>query len=389
MAIDKDSIGFGTRAVHAGQRPDPTTGAIMTPVYLSSTYVQEEPAQTKGYDYSRTVNPTRTALEANLASLENGRYGLCFSSGMGAINCIANLLEAGSHVIAGNDLYGGTYRLFTTLYEKFGVEFSFVDATCVEEVTNALLPSTRLVFLETPSNPLLRLNDIASIAEQCHTKKRDVLVVVDNTFATPYLQNPLSLGADIVIHSTTKYLGGHSDIVGGALVLDDEETRDLLHHYQNTVGATPGAMDCFLVMRGTKTLHLRMDRHCDNAEKIVDYLSKHPKIEKLHYPGLPNHPQHSLARTQMRRYGGMISLELVGDLDAGKRFVTGTRLFALAESLGGVESLVDHPASMTHAAIPREERIEAGLVDGLVRLSVGVEDVRDLIEDLDRALEGV
>ncbi len=388
MSIDRDSAGFGTRAIHAGQRPDPTTGAIMTPVYLTSTFVQEEPAKTKGYDYSRTVNPTRTALEENLASLENGRYGRCFSSGMGAINCLMNLLQTGDHVIASNDLYGGTYRLFTTLYEKFGLTFSFVDSSDPESVAQAFRPSTRLLYLETPTNPLLRLSDIETLAAMAH-ERPGVLVAVDNTFATPYLQTPLDLGADVVVHSLTKYLGGHSDVVGGALIVNDEELAEKLHHYQNTVGSTPGAMDCFLVLRGTKTLHVRMERHCDNAERIASWLLEHPKVAKVHYPGLPSHPQYELARKQMRRAGGMISLELEGGLEDGREFATRTMLFSLAESLGGVESLVDHPASMTHASIPREERERTGLEDGLVRLSVGIEDADDLIADLDQALSGL
>lgn len=385
MALGKDS-GFGTRAIHAGQRPDPTTGAIMTPVFLSSTYVQEEPAKTKGFDYSRTCNPTRSALEANLASLENARFGLCFASGMGAIDCVLNLLSAGDHVIAGNDLYGGTYRILMTLYAKLGIDVTFVDTTKVEQVVDAVQSRTKLVFLESPTNPLLNVSDIEALASAIH-EKGEILVAVDNTFATPYLQNPLTLGADIVVHSTTKYIGGHSDIIGGFLGIEDEELRDRLHHFQNTVGATPGAMDCFLQLRSTKTLHLRMERHCDNAEKIVDWLVEHPKVEKVHYPGLASHPQHEIAKRQMKRFGGMISLELEGGLEAGRRFASRTRLFSLAESLGGVESLVDHPASMTHASIPREEREAAGLRDGLVRLSVGVEDVQDLIDDLDQAID--
>ena len=384
MALGKDS-GFGTRAIHAGQRPDPSTGAIMTPVFLSSTYVQEEPAKTKGFDYSRTCNPTRSALEANLASLEGARFGLCFASGMGAIDCVLNLLAAGDHVVACNDLYGGTYRLLTTLYAKFGIDVSFVDTTLVDNVSAALQSNTKLVFLESPTNPLLRVSDIRALSDKIHAHGK-VLVAVDNTFATPYLQNPLELGADIVVHSTTKYIGGHSDVIGGFLGVQDEDLREQLHHFQNSVGATPGAMDCFLQLRSTKTLHLRMERHCDNAEQIAAWLLEHPKVEKVHYPGLESHPQHAIAKTQMKRYGGMISLELEGGLEAGRRFASRTRLFSLAESLGGVESLVDHPASMTHASIPREEREAAGLRDGLVRLSVGVEEVKDLIADLEQAI---
>ncbi|MCB9890759.1 MAG: cystathionine gamma-synthase [Planctomycetes bacterium] len=385
MALGKDS-GFGTRAIHAGQRPDPTTGAIMTPVFLTSTYVQEEPAKTKGFDYSRTCNPTRSALEANLASLENARFGLCFASGMGAIDCILNLLETGDHVVACNDLYGGTYRILTTLYGKLGVDTTFVDTTKLDDVSAAISKRTKLVYLESPTNPLLNVSDISALAELVH-EHPGILVVVDNTFATPYLQNPLDLGADIVVHSTTKYIGGHSDVIGGFLALQDPELRDKLHHFQNTVGATPSPMDCFLQLRSTKTLHLRMERHCDNAEAIAAWLLEHPKVEKVHYPGIESHPQHEVAKRQMRRFGGMISLELEGGLEAGCRFASRTRLFSLAESLGGVESLVDHPASMTHASIPREEREAAGLRDGLVRLSVGVEDIKDLIDDLEHALD--
>ncbi|MAE75342.1 MAG: cystathionine gamma-synthase [Planctomycetes bacterium] len=385
MSLGK-SAGFATRAIHAGQRPDPTTGAIMTPIYLTSTYVQEEPAKTKGFDYSRTVNPTRQALEANLASLENARFGRYFASGMASIDCVCNLLAAGNHVVAGNDLYGGTYRLFTTLYQKLGIDFTFVDSTNPDNVREALRGETRMVFLETPSNPLLRVTDLAAISEMVHASG-NVLVVVDNTFATPYLQNPLDLGADIVTHSATKYLGGHSDVVGGCLCHNDEALDAKLHHFQNSVGATASAIDCFLMLRSTKTLHLRMDRHCDNAEHIARWLEEHERVERVIYPGLPSHPQHELASRQMRRAGGMVSLELVGGLEAGRQFASRTQLFSLAESLGGVESLVDHPASMTHASIPREERQKAGLADGLVRLSVGVEDVDDLIADLDEALK--
>jgi cystathionine beta-lyase/cystathionine gamma-synthase len=376
--------GFGTRAIHAGNRPDPTTGAIMPPVYLSSTYVQEAPAVLKGYDYSRTCNPTRTALEENLAALEGGRHGLCFSSGMAAINTVLNLLKAGDHVVASNDLYGGTYRLCNTLYAKLGIAFDFVDLSDLDVVTAALRPETRLVMMETPTNPLLKLCDIAAIAELC--KSRGILTMADNTFATPFLQNPLGLGADIVAHSTTKYLGGHSDVIGGALVVDDAELRDRLAHFQNTVGGTPGPLDCFLVLRGTKTLHVRMERHCQNAERIAAALEAHGKVSRVHYPGLPSHPQHELAARQMRAPGGMVSFELDASVEEAKRVASSFRVFALAESLGGVESLVDHPASMTHASIPKAEREAAGFRDGLIRLSVGIEDVDDLIADLEQAI---
>ena len=383
MTDDRDR-GFGTRAIHAGQPPDPTTGAIMTPVYLTSTYVQEAPAVLKGYDYSRTGNPTRTALEENIASLEGGRFGLCFSSGMGAINTVANLLRSGDHVVAGNDLYGGTYRLFVTLYEKLGLKFSFVDVSEIQLVENALRPETRLLLLETPSNPLLKLCDIRAVATLC--REREILTVCDNTFATPYLQTPLALGVDIVAHSTTKYMGGHSDVVGGALVVNDEDLRHKLAHFQNTVGATPGPLDCFLVLRGTKTLHLRMERHCSNALRITEALEAHRRVERVYHPWLESHPQHALARQQMRAGGGMVSFELKATVEEAKRVASSFRIFALAESLGGVESLVDHPATMTHASIPRHQRERAGFRDGLIRLSVGIEDPEDLVPDLDRAL---
>jgi cystathionine beta-lyase/cystathionine gamma-synthase len=371
--------GFATLAIHAGQEPDPTTGAIMTPVFLTSTYVQEAPNQTKGYDYSRTCNPTRTALERNLAALEGGKHGLGFASGMAAIHCVLNLLQAGDHVIAGNDLYGGTYRLLRTLYAKFGLETTFVDLTDVGQLEAAFRPSTKLVMLETPTNPLLRCCDLAAIARIC--KRRGVLSMADNTFATPWLQNPLALGCDIVAHSTTKYLGGHSDVVGGALVVDDGDLLKRLAHFQNSCGGTPGPMDCFLVLRGTKTLHVRMQRHCENAAKVAAWLEAQPKVARVIYPGLRSHPNHAIAKKQMRAGGGMVSVELEATVAQAKRVCSSMQLFALAESLGGVESLVDH-----HASIPAAERKRAGLEDGLIRLSVGIEDANDLIADLDSAL---
>jgi len=380
----ENAEGFGTRAIHAGNDPDPTTGAIMPPVYLSSTYVQEEPAVLKGYDYSRTCNPTRTALERNLAALERGRFGMCFSSGMASINTVLNLLEKGDHVVAGNDLYGGTYRLCTTLYQKLGVEFDFVELADLDVVRNALRPNTRLLMMESPSNPLLKLCDIAAIAEMC--RANGVLTMCDNTFATPYLQTPLDLGVDIVSHSTTKYLGGHSDVIGGALVVNDEDLHQRLAHFQNTVGGVPGALDCFLVLRGTKTLHVRMERHCQNAAAIAAALDAHPRVSHVHYPGLTSHPQYELAERQMRAPGGMVSFEVDASVDDAKKVASAFELCALAESLGGVESLVDHPATMTHAAIPPEERAAAGFRDGLIRLSVGIEDLPDLMADLHSAL---
>jgi cystathionine beta-lyase/cystathionine gamma-synthase len=379
--------GFGTRAVHAGQDPDPSTGAIMTPVYMTSTYVQSSPGVNKGYDYSRTTNPTRVALEANLAALEGGKHGLAFSSGMGAANTVLDLLAAGDHVVAGNDLYGGSYRIMRRVFERFGLTFSFVDTTDAAMVRAAFRPNTKLLWIETPSNPLLRVTDIAACTKLA--KERAAATLVDNTFATPYLQQPLALGADIVLHSTTKYLGGHSDVVGGALVVNDDALEARLRFLQNAVGAVPGPMDCFLVLRGTKTLHLRMERHCTNARKIAVFLSSHPAVTKVFFPGLTSHPQNALATTQMRAPGGMVSFEVRGGLDASRKVAERVKLFALAESLGGVESLLDHPAIMTHASIPAAERHAAGLADGLLRLSVGIEDAEDLLADLRHALHEI
>lgn len=356
----------------------------MTPVYMTSTYVQAEPGVIKGYDYSRTRNPTRTALEENLAAMEGGKHGMCFGSGMAAINCILNLLKAGDHVVAGNDLYGGTYRICMTLYAKFGVTFSFVDMSNLDAVAAAIGPNTRLLMTETPSNPLLRLADLRALADLA--RSRGLMSVCDNTFATPYLQNPLALGIDIVTHSTTKYLGGHSDVVGGALIVNDDDLAKSLRHFQNTVGGTPGPMDCFLVLRGTKTLAVRMDRHAENAIAIARDLEAHRRVKKVWYPGLPSHAQHQLAKRQMRNGGGMVSFELDASVDDSKKVASSFRIFSLAESLGGVESLVDHPVTMTHGSIPREERRKAGFEDGLIRLSVGIEDLEDLREDVARAL---
>ena len=378
------TLGFGTNAIHAGQSPDPTTGAITTPVYMTSTYVQEAPSVNKGYDYSRSHNPTRTALEGNLAALEGANHGLCFASGMAAIHCVLNLLKSGDHVIAGNDLYGGTYRLLQTLYTKFGLKTTFVDMTDQKQLEAAFQSNTKLVMLETPTNPLLRCCDLEAIAGIA--KKKGVLTMADNTFATPYLQTPIALGCDIVAHSTTKYLGGHSDVVGGALLSNDRELHEQLMHFQNTCGGTPGPMDAFLVLRGTKTLHVRMDRHCENAMRVAEHLSAHDKVARVIYPGLESHPQHELVKRQMRKGGGMVSVELKASDEQAKQVCSSFEVFSLAESLGGVESLVDHPASMTHASIPAAERRAAGLEDGLIRLSVGVEDGDDLIADLDQAI---
>jgi cystathionine gamma-lyase len=376
---------FETLAIHAGQEPDPQNGAVMTPVYFTSTYKQDAPAKPRqGYEYSRTTNPTRTALQENLAALEGGAWGLCFSSGLAALNTLCDRLLPGDHVVAGNDLYGGTYRLFKKIFERYGLRFTFVDTTRPEEIVRAIEEKTRYVYLETPSNPLLRLSDIAKAAKAAHA--RGALLVVDNTFATPYLQQPLALGADLVLHSLTKYLGGHSDVVGGALIGNDESLRAELAFFQNAAGGTPGPMDCFLVLRGTKTLALRMERHGENALRIARHLEAHPAVERVYYPGLASHPQHGLAKRQMRGFGGMVSFELRGGVTAGDCFASSTRLFTLAESLGGVESLVETPPSMTHASIPAEARRAAGLADGLVRLSVGVEHAEDLLADVDQAL---
>ncbi len=376
---------FATRAIHAGIEPDPTTGAIMTPVYLTSTYVQEAPGQHKGYEYSRSDHPTRAVLERNLAALEGVEYGLAFASGLAAENTVLNLLQAGDHVLATQDLYGGTYRLFQRVWAKFGLEFSFISGEDPDEVGRAFKPNTKLLWIETPSNPLLNIVDIRALSTVAH--ERGVLVVVDNTFATPYLQRPIELGADIVVHSTTKYLGGHSDVVGGALCIKERAIYEQLKFYQNAVGAVPGPLDCFLVLRGIKTLALRMRQHCENAQRVAEYLAQHPEVERVLYPGLPSHSGHVLARRQMDGFGGMVSVVLKGGLERALRFMRATHLFRLAESLGGVESLMCHPATMTHASIPPEERARIGVSDALIRLSVGIEDAEDLIADLEQALQ--
>jgi cystathionine gamma-lyase len=375
---------FATKAIHAGQSPDPTTGAIMTPVYLTSTFVQQAPAVHQGYEYSRSGNPTRTALEANLAALENGRHGLCFASGLAAENTLLHWLESGDHVVCARDVYGGTFRLFDKVWKQLGITATFINAYNLDEIRGALQPRTRLVWLESPTNPLLTITDLAAVSEIAH--RHQAKVVVDNTFASPCLQQPLSLGADIVLHSTTKYLGGHSDVVGGAIVTNDEELFARLKFLQNAAGGVPGPLDSFLVLRGTKTLAVRMRQHCENAQRVAEHLVQHPEVEKVYYPGLSDNPYHALAARQMSGFGGMVSLELRGDLERNKRFASMTKLFALAESLGGVESMINHPATMTHASIPAAERLKGGLKDTLMRLSVGLEDVDDLIEDLDRAI---
>jgi cystathionine gamma-lyase len=376
--------GFGTRAIHAGQSPDPTTGAVMTPIYYTSTYAQAAPGVHKGYEYSRTHNLTRFALEANLASLEGGKYGLCFASGLAATSTLLQLFDAGTHVVAGDDLYGGTFRLFDKVYRRLGFEFSYVDPMGgARAIEAAFRPTTKLVWVETPTNPMLKLVDLAAVAEVC--KRRGVLLAVDNTFMTPYHQRPLELGADLVVHSTTKYLNGHSDVVGGAVIMNDDGLRQRLGFLQNAAGAVPSPMDSFLVLRGTKTLHVRMQRHEENARAIAAWLERHPQVEKVIYPGLESHPQHALARKQARGFGGMISFVLRGGLDEARRFLSACRIFTLAESLGGVESLIEHPAIMTHASVPPDRRAALGIADGFIRLSVGIEDEADLRGDLERA----
>ena len=378
-------MNFGTKAIHAGIEPDPTTGAIMTPIYQTSTYVQESPGKHKGYEYARTQNPTRDVLQNNLAALENGKHGICYASGLAATDAILKLFRPGDEIIASNDLYGGTYRIMVRVFQEFGLKFQFVDLSDASALEAAITENTKMVWIETPTNPLLRLTDIAAVATI--TKSRGIQLVVDNTFASPYLQNPLDLGADIVVHSATKYLGGHSDTVMGAIVLNDDETAKQLAFIQNACGAVPGPQDCFLVLRGIKTLHVRMQRHCENAQKVAEYLQQHPKVSAVHYPGLPTHDGHELAKKQMRGFGGMLSFELVGDrMDEATRVMESFQVFSLAESLGGVESLCTHPASMTHASIPADERHKNGLKDTLIRLSIGIEDADDLIQDLAQAI---
>jgi len=374
-----------TQFIHAGAEPDPATGAIMTPIYQTSTFVQESPGVHKGYEYARTKNPTRTALENALAIVENGKYGLCFASGSAASDAVIKLLNPGDEVIAANDMYGGTFRLFTKIFEKYGIKFHFINMQDANEVSKYINEKTKLIWTETPTNPMMNITDIAAVA--AIAKKNNLLLCVDNTFASPYLQNPLDLGADIVLHSATKYIGGHSDSVLGALIVKDEELKDKLAFIQNSCGAIPGPQDCFLMLRGLKTLHVRMQRHCSNGEKIARWLRENPKVDKVYWVGFEDHPNHEIAKKQMRGYGGMMSFTLKDDsAEAAKKVLSSTKLFALAESLGGVESLIGHPSSMTHASIPREERIKNGLVDSLMRLSVGIEDADDLIEDLNKAI---
>ena len=377
---------FGTKAIHACINPDSATGAIMTPIYQTSTYVQDGVGNHKGYQYSRTQNPTRHVLENNLAALENGSFGACFASGIAAIDCVIKMLKPGDEVIATNDLYGGSYRLFTTIFEKYGIIFHFVDMKDITNVQEAMTESTKLIWTETPTNPMINIIDIKGLATIINGSS--ALLCVDNTFATPYLQNPLELGADIVMHSVTKYLGGHSDVVMGALVTSNRKIADDIYRIQNSSGAIAGPMDCFLVLRGIKTLHLRMQRHCENGARIADFLQSHPKVENVYWPGLKTHVNHHIAKSQMKDFGGMLSFTLKGNkLEDALNILKQVKIFALAESLGGVESLIGHPVTMTHAAIPKESREKSGVIDGLIRLSIGIEDVEDLIEDLNQALE--
>lgn len=377
---------FGTKAIHAGVQPDESTGAIMTPIYQTSTYAQEKVGQHKGYAYSRSLNPTRHALEKNIAALENGKYGACFGSGIAAIDCVLKLLKPGDEVITSNDLYGGTYRIFRGIFEKYSIKFHFIDLNDHDKLQNHLNNKTRLIWIETPTNPMMSIIDIAQIVEKF--KNDNIIIAVDNTFASPYLQNPLDLGADIVMHSVTKYLGGHSDLVMGALVTSNDDLAQEIYRIQNSSGAITSPMDSFLALRGIKTLHLRMQRHCENGEKIAHFLREHPKVENVYWPGFEDHPNHSIAKKQMRGFGGMISFSLKGDqLEDAHKVMEKFEIITLAESLGGVESLTCHPATMTHAAIPEEKRKAIGIVDSLIRLSVGVEDINDLLSDIEQALK--
>ena len=376
---------FGTKAIHAGLEPDSATGAIMTPIYQTSTYIQDSIGNHKGFEYSRTGNPTRQALESNLAAIENGKYGACFGSGLAAIDCVIKMLNPGDEVISTNDLYGGSYRIFKTIFEKYGIKFHFVDMLDIENITKVVNNQTKLIWVETPTNPMMNIIDIEAVSKIA--KSNDAMLAVDNTFATPYLQTPLDLGADIVMHSVTKYLGGHSDVVMGALICNDDKIADEMYRIQNSSGAVTAPMDSFLVLRGIKTLHVRLQRHCENGEKIARWLNDQPKVDKVYWPGFESHTNHDIAKRQMRGFGGMISFTLVGNqIEDAKQIVKSTHLFSLAESLGGVESLIGHPATMTHASIPKEEREKSGVVDSLIRLSVGIEDADDLIADLEKAM---
>ena len=376
---------FDTKAVHAGVEPDPSTGAIMTPIYQTSTYVQKSPGDHKGFEYSRTQNPTRFALQDSIAAIENANHGLVFGSGLAAIDAVIKLLKPGDEVISGNDLYGGTYRIFTKIFENFGIKFHFIDMDDVSKIEGYINENTKLIWLETPTNPMMNIIDIAGAA--AIAKKHQVMLAVDNTFASPALQNPMDLGADLVMHSVTKYLGGHSDVVMGALAMNDKDLYDRLAFIQNSCGAVAGPQDCFLVLRGIKTLHLRMERHCENGAKIANYLKNHPKINKVYWPGFEDHPNHEIAKSQMKGFGGMISFTFhEDDMQRSFEVMEKFKVFALAESLGGVESMANHPATMTHGAIPKEERMKVGLLDSLIRLSVGIENAEDLISDLEQAI---
>lgn len=379
---------FATKAIHAGTEPDSATGAIMTPIYQTSTYVQEAPGKHKGYEYSRTLNPTRHAFEKNIAALENGKFGLAFASGLAAMDTLLKIFRPGDEIISSNDLYGGSYRLFTKVFAHYGIKFHFVNMENPNNIKEFINENTKLIWVETPTNPMMNIIDIMGITKI--GKDKGILTAVDNTFASPYLQNPLDLGADVVVHSITKFIAGHSDVVMGAIVLNDDALADQLYFYQNSCGAVPGPQDCFLAIRGVKTLHVRMDRHCSNAKVVAKYLSDHPKVSKVYYPGLASHPNHEIAVQQMKDFGGMISFTTQGNrIEDAQTFITSTKIFSLAESLGGVESLCGHPATMTHAAIPAEERAKTGVVDSLVRLSVGIEDIEDIITDLEQALNKI
>ena len=378
-------MNFGTKAIHAGLEPDSATGAIMTPIYQTSTYIQDGIGNHKGFEYSRTGNPTRQALESNLAAIENGKYGACFGSGLAAIDCVIKMLNPGDEVISTNDLYGGSYRIFKTIFEKYGIKFHFVDMLDIENISKVVNNQTKLIWVETPTNPMMNIIDIEAVSKIA--KSNGAMLAVDNTFATPYLQTPLDLGADIVMHSVTKYLGGHSDVVMGALICNDNKIADEMYRIQNSSGAVTAPMDSFLVLRGIKTLHVRLQRHCENGEKIARWLNDQPKVDKVYWPGFESHTNHDIAKRQMRGFGGMISFTLLGNqIEDAKQIVKSTHLFSLAESLGGVESLIGHPATMTHASIPKEEREKSGVVDSLIRLSVGIEDADDLIADLEKAM---
>jgi cystathionine gamma-lyase len=385
MPTPSNRAGFSTRAIHAGQQPDPTTGAIMTPIYATSTYVQASPGVHKGYEYSRTQNPTRKALQDCLAALEGAKYGAAFASGLAATDMLMHMLDAGDHVVVSDDVYGGTFRIFDKVFKRSGLSFSWVDLSKPGAFEAAITPKTKMVWVESPTNPMLKLIDLASIAEVA--KKRGILSVCDNTFMTPYFQRPLDLGFDVVTHSTTKYLNGHSDVVGGFVCTSRDDIAEKMYFLQNAVGGVQGAMDSFLVMRGVKTLHVRMDRHAQNAMKLAHYLASHPQVSKVTYPGLETHPQHALARKQMKGFGGMMTFDMKGGLEAARTFLKNVKVFACAESLGGVESLIEHPAIMTHASVPKETRDVLGISDGLIRLSVGIEDAQDLIDDLAQALD--